>query len=53
MAVNLAHAQLRRKLVTPEKMKAVEDYIGKEGAKRFIASGITGVTVGKVCARGF
>lgn len=48
MAVNLAHGLLRRRLVTPEKMTMVEDTIGKEGADRFLDSGITGVTPGKV-----
>lgn len=48
MAVNLAHAQLRRRLVTADKMLAVRETIGKEGAERFLDSGITGVTPGKV-----
>lgn len=48
MAVNLAHGQLRRRLVTPDKMSLVEETIGKDGADRFLDSGITGVTPGKV-----
>lgn len=48
MAVNLAHGMLRRRLVTPDKMGLVEETIGKEGAGRFLDSGITGVTPGKV-----
>eukprot|EP00903_Cladosiphon_okamuranus_P016122 g14878.t1 len=48
MAVNLAHGQLRRRLVTPDKMSVVEETIGKQGADRFLDSGITGVTPGKV-----
>ncbi|CAM9310543.1 unnamed protein product, partial [Hapterophycus canaliculatus] len=48
MAVNLAHGQLRRRLVTPDKMSLVEETIGKNGAERFLDSGITGVTPGKV-----
>lgn len=48
MAVNLAHGMLRRRLVTPEKMTTVEKCVGKEGAERFLESGITGVTPGKV-----
>ena len=48
MAVNLAHGQLRRRLVTPDKMILVEETIGKQGADRFLDSGITGVTPGKV-----
>lgn len=48
MAVNLAHGMLRRRLVTPDKMGLVEETIGKEGAERFLDSGITGVTPGKV-----
>lgn len=48
MAVNLAHGQLRRRLVTPDKMSLVEKAIGKQGADRFLDSGITGVTPGKV-----
>ncbi|CAN0137123.1 unnamed protein product [Pylaiella littoralis] len=48
MAVNLAHAQLRRRLVTPDRMRMVEETIGKQGAERFLDSGITGVTPGKV-----
>lgn len=50
MAVNLAHGQLRRRLVTPDKMILVEGTIGKQGADRFLDSGITGVTPGKVGA---
>ncbi len=50
MAVNLAHGQLRRRLVTPDKMVLVEETIGKQGADRFLDSGITGVTPGKVRA---
>lgn len=46
--MNLAHGQLRRHLVTPDKMSLVEDTIGKQGADRFLDSGITGVTPGKV-----
>ena len=52
MAVNLAHAQLRRRLVTASKMLAVTETIGKEGAERFLDSVITGVTPGKVRPRG-
>ncbi|CAM9323675.1 unnamed protein product [Ectocarpus sp. 12 AP-2014] len=48
MAVNLAHGMLRRRLVTPDKLGMVEETIGKEGAGRFLDSGITGVTPGKV-----
>ncbi|CAM9192842.1 unnamed protein product [Ectocarpus sp. 13 AM-2016] len=48
MAVNLAHGMLRRRLVTPDKLGMVEETIGKEGAERFLDSGITGVTPGKV-----
>ena len=51
MAVNLAHGQLRRRLVTPDKMSLVEETIGKQGADRFLDSGITGVTAGKVRTR--
>lgn len=51
MAVNLAHAQLRRRLVTADKMLAVKETIGQEGAERFLDSGITGVTPGKVRPR--
>lgn len=46
--MNLAHGQLRRRLVTPDKMSQVEETIGKQGADRFLDSGITGVTPGKV-----
>lgn len=48
--MNLAHGQLRRRLVTPDKMVLVEETIGKQGADRFLDSGITGVTPGKVRA---
>lgn len=51
MAVNLAHAQLRRRLVTPDRMRMVEETVGKQGAERFLDSGITGVTPGKVHTR--
>lgn len=50
MAVNLAHGQLRRRLVTPDKMSLVEETVGKQGAEHFLDSGITGVTPGKVGA---
>ena len=50
MAVNLAHAQLRRRLLTADKMHRVEQSMGREAAERFADSGITGVTPGKVSA---
>lgn len=51
MAVNLAHAQLRKRLMTDEKMQRVEERMGKEAAQLFINSGITGITAGKVRGR--
>lgn len=48
MAVNLAHGELRRRLVTAEHLKRMEAAMGKEDAEMMLGSGITGVTPGKV-----
>lgn len=49
MAVNVAHGQLRRRLVTADKIQKVQGIMGKDSAERFLDSGITGVTPSKVC----
>lgn len=48
MAVNLAHGELRRRMVTGEHVKRMEAAMGKEDAELMLGSGITGVTPGKV-----
>lgn len=48
MTVNLVHGQLRQRLLTSEKLRQVEESMGKEATERFVNSGITGVTPGKV-----
>lgn len=48
MAVNLAHAQLRRRIVRAEHLDRMQASMGREHAEKMLSSGITGVTPGKV-----
>lgn len=48
MAVNLAHGNLRRRFISAERAREVQESIGEKSFEVFVSSGITGLTPGKV-----